>query len=78
MNESKVKDCFWKEVVHTTIYIQNRSFVRAKHNKSPYELWNGRATTVKYFKIFGSPCYIRRDEDNLGKFDPRADEGIFL
>lgn len=38
----------------------------------------GKAALVNYFRVFGSPCYIKRDEDNLRKFDPRADEGIFL
>ena len=26
----------------------------------------------------GSRCYIKNDEDNLGKFDPISDEGILL
>jgi hypothetical protein len=38
----------------------------------------GGQASVKYFRIFGSKCYIKNDEDNLGKFDPRSDEGIFL
>ena len=46
-------------------------------NKTPYELWFGHSPLVKYFRIFGSKCYIRRDDD-IGKFDPRSDEGIFL
>jgi hypothetical protein len=33
---------------------------------------------VKYFKTFGSKCYILRDRENLGKFDTKSDEGIFL
>jgi hypothetical protein len=33
---------------------------------------------VKYFKTFGSKCYILRDRENLGKFDLKNDEGIFL
>jgi len=33
---------------------------------------------VKYFKTFGSKCYILRDRENLGKFDSKSDEGIFL
>ena len=33
---------------------------------------------VKYFKVFGSKCYIKRNEDDLGKFDSRTSEGIFL
>jgi hypothetical protein len=34
--------------------------------------------TVKYFRTFGNKCYILRDRENLGKFDPKSDEGIFL
>jgi hypothetical protein len=33
---------------------------------------------MKYFKTFGSKCYILRDRENLGKFDTKSDEGIFL
>jgi len=33
---------------------------------------------VKYFKVFGSKCYIKRTDEKLGKFEPRADEGILL
>ena len=33
---------------------------------------------MKYFKIFGSSCFILRDRENVGKFDSRSDEGIFL
>ena len=28
--------------------------------------------------MFGNTCYIKRNEDDLGKFDSRTDEGIFL
>jgi hypothetical protein len=48
------------------------------HEKTPYELWFGRSTSVKYFRVFGSKCYIKNDEDNLGKFDPRSNKGIFI
>jgi hypothetical protein len=52
--------------------------LRPNHEKTPYELWFGRPTSVKYFRIFGSKCYIKNDEDNLGNFDPGYHEGIFL
>ena len=29
-------------------------------------------------KVFGSKCYIKNNDENLGKHDDRADEGIFL
>jgi hypothetical protein len=48
------------------------------NSKKPYELWKGRPATIKYFKVFGSKFYININEDHLGKFDSRIDEGIFL
>ena len=43
-----------------------------------YELWKGRKPNVKYFRIFGSTCFILKDRENVEKFDSRSDEGIFL
>jgi hypothetical protein len=28
--------------------------------------------------VFGRKCYILRDREDLGKFDTKSDEGIFL
>ena len=33
---------------------------------------------MKYFRVFGSKCYILNDRENLGKFDAKSDECIFL
>jgi hypothetical protein len=78
LNESKLLDKFWRDAIYTTIHILNRAQLRPNHEKTFYELWFGRTTSVKHFRIFGSKCYIKNDEDNLGKFDPRSDEGMFL
>ena len=55
----------------------NKVQVRKDTNKTPYELWYGNSPTIKYFRIFGSKSYIKRDDD-IGKFDARGDEGMFL
>ena len=47
-------------------------------NKTPYELWTGRSASVEHFKIFRSKCYIKINDDHLGKFQAQTDEGIFL
>jgi hypothetical protein len=47
-------------------------------NKTPYELWYGRPASIKHFKVFGSKCYIKNNDENLGKYDDRDDGGIFL
>ena len=51
---------------------------RPSTKKTPYELWKGRKSNIKYFRIFGSTCFILEDRENAGKFDPRSNEGIFL
>ena len=78
LNEAKLSDSFWREVVYTAIYILNKEQLRVNKDNTPYKLWYGILASVKYFKVFGSNCYIKRNEDDLGKFDSRIDEGIFI
>ena len=43
-----------------------------------YELWKGKKPNVKYFRVFGSRCYVLKDYENLGKFESKSEVGIFL
>lgn len=56
----------------------NQTQLRPNNEKIPYELWKGRPSSIKYFKIFGSKCFIKTNDDSPGKFDSRVNEGIFL
>jgi hypothetical protein len=47
-------------------------------DKTPYELWKGRPTNVKHFRVFGSKCYIKREDGRMGKFDSRVDKGVLV
>ena len=78
LNDSKFLYIFWTHVVHTFSHILNRAQIRIGVNMTPYELWKGRPSIVNNFWIFGSKGYIKRNEDNLGKFDSRSGEGYFL
>ena len=66
------------EAVNTACYTINKVYFRPGTKKTPYGLWKGRKPNVKYFRIFGSTCFILKDRENVGKFDSRSDEGIFL
>ena len=68
----------WGETVNTACHTVNRVYFRPDTKKTPYELWKGRKPNVTYFRIFGSSCFILNDRENVGKFDSRSDEGIFL
>jgi hypothetical protein len=52
--DSKLTDIFWTLAVHTTVHIQNRVMLRNNIDKTPYELWKGRPTNVKHFRVFRS------------------------
>ena len=78
LNEGKLSENFWRESIYIVLYILNKGEIRFNGDKTPYELWKGWPTSVKHFKIFGSKCYIKRDDEDLGKFDSRSDEGIFF
>ncbi|CAL9011462.1 unnamed protein product, partial [Prunus brigantina] len=69
---------FWAEAVNTSCYVINRVYTRPNSDKTPYELWKAKKPNLKYFRVFGSLCYILRDREHLAKFDSKSDEGIFL
>jgi hypothetical protein len=76
--DSKLTDIFWTQAVHTAVHIQNRVMLRNNTDKTPYELWKGRPANVKHFRVFGSKCYIKREDGRMGKFDSRVDKGILV
>ena len=78
LNENSLPKYFWAEAVNTTSYVLNRVLIRPNLNKTPYELWKGRKSNIGYFKVFGCKCFVLNTKDNLGKFDPKSDVGIFL
>ena len=69
---------FWVKAVSTSCYISNRVFKRPILNKTSYELWNNRKPKISYLRVFGCKWFILNTKDNLGNFDSKADEGIFL
>jgi transposase InsO family protein len=72
--DSKLTNIFWTQVVHTTFHIQNRVMLRNNTDKNPYELWKGTPANVKHFRVFGSKCYIKREDGRMVKFDPRVEK----
>ena len=53
--------------------------IRLVLNKTPYELLKRRKPNLSHLRAFGCVCFIHNnDKDNLGKFDAKSDEGIFL
>nr|GEZ28554.1 retrovirus-related Pol polyprotein from transposon TNT 1-94 [Tanacetum cinerariifolium] len=68
----------WVEAVATARYTQNRSIIRLRHEKTPYELLHNKLPDLSFLHVFGALCYPTNDNENLGKLKPKADIGIFI
>nr|GEZ82913.1 ribonuclease H-like domain-containing protein [Tanacetum cinerariifolium] len=55
-----------------------QALVSKTHNKTPYELLNGRTPRLDFIRPFGYHVTILNTLDPLGKFDGKADEGFLV
>nr|GEW36569.1 retrovirus-related Pol polyprotein from transposon TNT 1-94 [Tanacetum cinerariifolium] len=66
------------EAVATACYTQNRSIIRLRHEKTPYELLHNKLPDLSFLHVFGALCYPSNDSENLGRLQPKSDIGIFI
>ncbi|GJZ73806.1 putative ribonuclease H-like domain-containing protein [Tanacetum coccineum] len=76
--DSKLPTTFWAEAVNTACYVQNSVLVIKPHNKTTYELFLGRKPALGFMRPFRCTITILNTIDHLGKFDGKADEGLFV
>ncbi|GJV96494.1 retrovirus-related pol polyprotein from transposon TNT 1-94 [Tanacetum coccineum] len=75
---SKAPLFLWAEAINTACYTQNCSLIRLRYNKTPYELMQDKKLDLSFLHVFGSLCYPTNDHEDMGKFDAKADIGIFV
>ncbi|GJS49230.1 retrovirus-related pol polyprotein from transposon TNT 1-94 [Tanacetum coccineum] len=63
---SKAPLFLWAEAINTACYTQNRSLIRLRYNKTPYELMQDKKPDLSFFHVFGSLCYPTNDNEDLG------------
>nr|GEY33585.1 hypothetical protein [Tanacetum cinerariifolium] len=56
----------WAEAVVTACFTQNRSIIRLRHGKTPYELMHSKQPDLSFFHVFGALCYPINDSENVG------------
>nr|GEW98090.1 retrovirus-related Pol polyprotein from transposon TNT 1-94 [Tanacetum cinerariifolium] len=57
----------WAKAVANACFTQNRSIIRLRHGKTPYELLHSKLPDLSFFHVFGALCYPTNDNENLGK-----------
>lgn len=78
LDELGTKHTFEREVIHIVMDIHKGSHVQVSSDKYTYELWYGKHSTIKWFRIFGRKCFIKENDDKCGKAESIVDEGILL
>ena len=79
LNETLLPKYFWGDAVNIVSYVLNRVLIRPVLKKTPYEVFKGRRPGLNHLKVFGCKCFILHNgKEQLGKFDSKEDEGIFL
>nr|GEU36338.1 hypothetical protein [Tanacetum cinerariifolium] len=68
----------WAEAIATACFIQNRSIIHKRFDKTPYALINKRKPNIKFFCVFGCRCYLLNDYEDVGKLKAKGDIGVFV
>ncbi|GJY97017.1 retrovirus-related pol polyprotein from transposon TNT 1-94 [Tanacetum coccineum] len=70
-----------RQAVATACYTQNRSLIHTRHNKTPYELVHNKKPDLNLYilsEYIGASVQPTNDSEDLGKFQAKADIGIFV
>ena len=79
LSEAQLPTYFWAEVVNTACFTQNISLINKSENLTPFQLFKGKKPSVSFLHVFGCKCYeLRNQGENLGKFEAKADDAIFV
>nr|GEV09083.1 hypothetical protein [Tanacetum cinerariifolium] len=70
--DSKLATTFWAKAVNTACYVVK------PHFKTPYEMFKGRSPALSFMRPFGYHVTILNTLDQLGKFNGKSDERIFV
>ena len=67
LNDTSLPKYFWTDAVNTTSYVLNDVFFK------------GKRIVLTHLKVSGCKCFILNNgKEQLGKFEGKTDEGIFL
>nr|GEW26522.1 hypothetical protein [Tanacetum cinerariifolium] len=78
MSQTTLPKSFWDYALETTARILNMVPTK-KVEKTPYEVWHGKALKLSYLKVWGCEALVKRDTlTKPDKLEPRSVKCIFV
>jgi len=79
INEMNLPKYFRTDAINTACHVLNKIIIRPILDKTPYELLKRRKPNLSHLRVFECKCFLLNNGKNkLGKFDAKANDGIFL
>ncbi|OAE35830.1 hypothetical protein AXG93_4225s1340 [Marchantia polymorpha subsp. ruderalis] len=66
------------EAVNTAVFILNRLWMKALHNMTPYEAWEGKKPAVHFMRTFGCIVHVKVTRLHAKKFDDKSIKMVFV
>jgi len=75
MSRASLPITFWGYALETAAHILNRVPTK-KVSKTPFEIWSGKAPSLKHIKIWGCEAFVKRDTSD--KLESRSERCRFV
>ena len=75
MSQSDLPISFWGYAIKTTTFLLNRVPSKAVE-KTPYEIWNKKISSLSFLKIWGCEAYVKRQISD--KLALKSDKCLFM
>lgn len=69
---------FWAGAISTAVYVLNRSPTKSLLNKTPFEAWHGKKSSVSHLKVFGCTAHVKILGPGLTKLADRSKKMVLL
>ena len=78
LEEAKLPTYFWEKALNTAYFTQKCTLIN-RHGVTPYQMLKGKKPSLKHLHIYACKFFVLRTyPEQLGKFETKADEGIFV
>ena len=78
MNEKEMPEYYWAKVLHTSIYIMNKTSTATIHGMTPEEMFTRKKPYLSHLKVFGCLAYVHVPDELRSKMDPKAKKCVFI